>query len=135
MEITDILKRALDLGASDIFVVAGLPLTYKISGRQRREGEPLMPEDTGAVVEAIYALCGRNMARVAAGDADDDFSFAIREMGRFRASVLHQRGSLAVVLRVIRFGLPDPAALSIPEATSSPWRTPSNTSTATARAS
>ena len=115
MEITDILKRALDLGASDIFVVAGLPLTYKISGRQRREGEPLMPEDTGAVVEAIYALCGRNMARVAAGDADDDFSFAIREMGRFRASVLHQRGSLAVVLRVIRFGLPDPAALSIPE--------------------
>ena len=74
MEITDILKRALDLGASDIFVVAGLPLTYKVSGRQRREGEPLMPEDTGAVVEAIYALCGRNMARVAAGDADDDYT-------------------------------------------------------------
>ena len=115
MEVADILKRALELSASDIFVVAGLPLTYKVSGRQCREGDPLKPEDTRSIVEAIYALCGRSAARVAAADADDDFSFAIREMGRFRANVLHQRGSLAVVLRVIRFGLPDPEALSIPD--------------------
>ena len=113
MDITSILQRALQLNASDIFFIAGLPLTYKVSGRQRREGEPLKPEDTRALVEDIYALCGRNPERVAAEDADDDFSFAIREMGRFRANVLHQRGSLAVVLRVIRFGLPDPEALGI----------------------
>lgn len=113
MDITGILQRALQLNASDIFFIAGLPLTYKVSGRQCREGEPLKPEDTRALVADIYALCGRNPQRVAAEDADDDFSFAIREMGRFRANVLHQRGSLAVVLRVIRFGLPDPEALGI----------------------
>lgn len=113
MAMTDILQRALELGASDIFMVAGLPLTYKVSGRQRREGDPLMPEDTRRLVGEIYELSRRDPARVAREDADDDFSFAIREMGRFRANVLHQRGSLAVVLRVIRFGLPDPAALGI----------------------
>ena len=114
MEMDAVLHRAIDVRASDIFIIAGLPLTYKVNGRQLREGEMLTPADTAHLVEGIYALCGRNMDRCAAEDADDDFSFAIPHLGRFRANVLHQRGSLAVVLRVIQFGLPDPQALGIP---------------------
>lgn len=34
---TEILKSAVERGASDIFVVAGLPLTYKVRGEQQRE--------------------------------------------------------------------------------------------------
>ena len=30
MNMTEILKSAVERGASDIFVVAGLPLTYKV---------------------------------------------------------------------------------------------------------
>ena len=41
MQPEEILRRALERGASDIFVIAGLPLTYKINGRQQREGEML----------------------------------------------------------------------------------------------
>lgn len=114
MNITDVLKQALELGASDIFVIAGLPLTYKVNGRQQRVGERLMPESTRDFVEGIYSICGRSPERMEKPDADDDFSFAIPHMGRFRANVLHQRGTLAMVLRVIRFGLPDPNALGIP---------------------
>ena len=90
-QILDVLKQALDVGASDIFVIAGLPLTYKVNGRQQRVGERLMPEGTREFVEGIYSLCGRNPARMEIPDADDDFSFAIPHMGRFRANVLHQR--------------------------------------------
>ena len=114
MEMETVLHRAIEVRASDIFIIAGLPLTYKINGRQLREGEMLTPADTAHLVEGIYALCGRSMSRCAAEDADDDFSFAIQNLGRFRANVLHQRGSLAAVLRVIQFGLPDPTALGIP---------------------
>ena len=114
MEIRQMLKQALDCGASDIFIVAGLPLTYKVNGRQQRVGERLMPGDTEAIIRGIYELSGRAAAALQHADADDDFSFAIPQMGRFRANVLHQRGTLAAVLRVIRFGLPDPAALGIP---------------------
>ena len=114
MNITDVLKQALELGASDIFVIAGLPLTYKVNGRQQRVGERLMPESTRDFVEGIYSICGRSPERMEKPDADDDFSFAIPHMGRFRANVLHQRGTLAMVLWVIRFGLPDPNALGIP---------------------
>lgn len=116
MDITVILKRALELDASDIFIIAGLPVTYKVNGRQQREGTALKPDDTQGAVAALYALCGRRPRSVEALSSDDDFSFAVPGLGRFRASVLHQRGTLAAVLRVIQFGLPDPAVLGIPEA-------------------
>lgn len=114
MQIKDILQQALDRDASDIFIIAGLPLTYKVSGRQQRVGERLTPQDTEQIVRAIYALCDRREDLLERGDVDDDFSFAIPNMGRFRANVLHQRGTLATVLRVIQFGLPDPQKLGIP---------------------
>ena len=59
MEVRQMLQQALDCGASDIFIIAGLPLTYKVNGRQRRCGERLMPADTEAALRAIYALAGR----------------------------------------------------------------------------
>ena len=37
MEMETVLHRAIEVRASDIFIIAGLPLTYKINGRQLRE--------------------------------------------------------------------------------------------------
>ena len=39
---------------------------------------------------------------------DDDFSFSLPGLSRFRVSTYKQRGSLAAVIRVIAFQLPDP---------------------------
>lgn len=115
MEIKSILQEAVQNGTSDLFIVAGLPLTYKVNGRQLRTDKPLMPQDTHTLIYSIYNLCGRSTTRCETEDMDDDFSFSIPELGRFRANVLHQRGSLAAVIRVIRFGLPEPAILGIPD--------------------
>ena len=115
MELTEILRIAVNEGASDVFVVAGLPLTFKINGHQDRRGAVLMPDDTEAVIRALYQQARRDPEQhLNSPSVDDDFSFSMRDLGRFRANVLRQRGSLAAVLRVIRFGLPDPAALGIP---------------------
>ena len=46
---------------------------------------------------------------------DDDFSFAIPGVSRFRASVFRQRGSLAGIIRVVRFELPDAVQLHLPK--------------------
>ena len=109
MLLSDLLKQMIDLKASDIFVVAGLPLTYKASGRQvRMDGEILTPADTRTVVEAIYEIAGRDFKNFASNDnLDEDFSFALPGIGRFRANVFRQRGSMSAVIRVIPFGLPE----------------------------
>ena len=115
MEILNILQQALDKNASDVFIIAGLPLTYKIQGRQERVGERLRPEDTAALINALYRVAKRDYARFESRIGDDDFSFAVANMGRFRANVLRQRGTFAVVVRIIRFGLPRPEEIGIPE--------------------
>ncbi len=115
MDIQDVLVQAMEWSASDIFLVAGLPVTLKCKGHQQRVGEGiLMPEHTQALINQIYRFSGREQTRLAQGK-DDDFSFAVRGMGRFRVNVFRQRGSMAAVIRLIRFGLPDPEQLNIPE--------------------
>ena len=46
MGIQEYLQEATGKGASDLFIVAGLPLTYKINRKMIRMGDRLMPEDT-----------------------------------------------------------------------------------------
>ena len=117
MELTPLLKRMLDEKASDIFVVAGQPLTFASSGRFMRLGDQsLMPSDTREVVKSIYELAHRDFSLMSDNvNHDEDFSFAIPGVGRFRANVFRQRGSMSSVIRVIPFGLPDPAEYEIPD--------------------
>ena len=115
MEILEILHQAIDAGAADVFLVAGLPVTFKCGGHQQRlESGMLMPDEIRRLINAVYEISGRERSNLERG-ADDDFSFAVPQLGRFRANVFRQRGSLAAVLRVIRFGLPDPVKLGIPD--------------------
>lgn len=114
MEIQQILERAIKMDASDIFLVAGLPVTYKCHGRQIREEERLLPDGIHALVEQIYDISERDRKTLEQG-SDDDFALSIFDLGRFRVNVFRQRGSRAAVIRVIRFGLPDPQKLGIGE--------------------
>ena len=102
-----ILQDATEAGASDIFIVAGV-LFHK--------GERLMPDSTEAFIRQIYELTHTHPIDDFLKNGDDDFSFAIRGLSRFRVSTYKQRGSLAAVIRVITFELPNPAELGIPDA-------------------
>lgn len=111
-----ILEKATQAHASDIFIVAGLPLSYKVNGILHSEGDRLMPADTETMIREIFALAGSRPIQRFLDCGDDDFSFAIPGLSRFRVSTYKQRGSLAAVIRVIAFELPNPADLGIPNA-------------------
>ncbi len=115
MMLQDILKEATIRGASDIFIIAGLPVTYKVKGTQERmEGGIMKPTEIDPVIDEIYVAARRQKTILDQG-LDDDFSFSIPELGRFRVNVFRQRGSLSAVIRVIKFGIPDYRELGIPE--------------------
>ena len=120
MQIEKILQKAIEMDAADIFIIAGLPVTFKCDGRQIRLpgiGElpdRMFPDNIASLVDEIYIVSKRDRTNLEAG-IDDDFSFSLSKLGRFRVNVFRQRGSLAAVIRVIHFGLPDPAKLGIPE--------------------
>ncbi len=115
MTIQEILRLGIEQGASDIFLIAGLPVTFKCHGSQvRLNSDILKPDALGVLVDQIYEAGRRERTNLERRE-DDDFSISIRDLGRFRVNVFRQRGSLAAVIRVIRFGLPDPEELGIPE--------------------
>ena len=115
MVLTDILTRAVEQSASDILLIAGLPVAYKVHGLIQREGERLLPADTAALTEELYHLAGERSSAKLHETGDDDFSFAMPGLSRFRVNALKQRGSLGLVIRVVSFTLPDRTAMGIPD--------------------
>lgn len=116
METVDLLKQMADLNASDIFIVAGRPLSARMEGVIREQNEErLLPDDTFKIIKDIYYLAGERDITMLLDSGDDDFSFALPGISRFRVSAYKQRGSLAAVVRVITFHLPKPESLGIPD--------------------
>ena len=114
-ELMEYLQQAVDRGASDLFLVAGGPVSVKEDGRLVPLGEEkLMPQDSQRLLAAIYERAGRSMVPFRE-KGDDDFSFAVPGLARFRVNAYRQRGSLAAVVRVVAFSIPDYRALHIPE--------------------
>ena len=113
--IPEFLAEAANRRVSDIFIIAGRPLAEKIDGHLLDRGDRLMPDQTENLLRTIYGLAeNRDISRLME-TGDDDFSFSSPGVSRFRVNAYKQRGSLAAVIRVIAFRLPDPAELSIPE--------------------
>lgn len=113
-DLKSLLQAATQAKASDIFIIAGLPLSYKVHGEIHSDGERLMPGDTELLVRGIYTLAGQRPIDHFLENGDDDFSFAIPGLSRYRVSTYKQRGSLAAVIRIISFELPNPSELGIP---------------------
>ncbi len=117
MSLVALLRSAVEQQVSDIYIIAGLPASFRLHGQILRTGaERLMPKDTQALVEEIYALTEGRSMQTLLDTGDDDFSFSIKGLSRFRVSAFLQRGSLSAVIRVIQFSLPDYRQLHIPDA-------------------
>ncbi|MDR2908622.1 MAG: PilT/PilU family type 4a pilus ATPase [Oscillospiraceae bacterium] len=116
MEVLDLLKDAVSRDASDLFLIAGLPVIFKINGQMVRVGEEKQTSSSIAQrIHGVYMLAGdRDLAKTAE-TGDDDFSFALPGISRFRVNVYRQRGTLAAVIRIITFDLPEPDSIGIPE--------------------
>ncbi|MDD5823997.1 MAG: type IV pilus twitching motility protein PilT [Firmicutes bacterium] len=116
MDLNEILKYAVDHKASDVFIVAGRPISMRINGAiERMNEERVMPDVTTSLLSEIYASSHDRDINKLDEDGDDDFSFSIPGLSRFRVSAYKQRGTLSAVIRVITFTLPDSKELHIPD--------------------
>lgn len=75
MNIVEMLSEAVRQKAADIFLIPGMPFSYKISGRIESIGEnKIFPEEMDKIIAQIYEIAGnRSMERVLL-HGDDDFS-------------------------------------------------------------
>ena len=111
----ELLRDAMQHEGSDVFIIPFSPVSTKVNGKMVAitEEKVTLPE-IQTLIDRAYELANRNRRNLEQ-DGDDDFSFAIRDVSRFRCNIYRQRGTLAAVFRVVAFGLPDPQKRHIPD--------------------
>ena len=108
------LKTAVEHEASDVFFVAGKAVCEKLEGHICPMSDVrLMPDDTERIIREMYKLAERSMEQYLAR-GDDDFSFAMPGLARFRVNAYRQRGSMGAVIRLVSFDIPDWQEWGIP---------------------
>ena len=114
LELLDYLRFAVEAKASDLFIVAGGPVCVKLEKRMTPVGgERVFPQETERLIMALYQQAQRSPDRFLSR-GDDDFSFSVGGLARFRVNTYRQRGSLAAVVRIVAFDIPSWEELSIP---------------------
>ena len=114
-QLEEILRKALQYHGSDVFVVPGSQIMTKANGKMIPiTEEKALPNDIAVLVDRAYELARRDRDTLH-DEGDDDFSFAVRDLSRFRCNTYRQRGSLAMTCRVVAFGIPNPKEKNIPD--------------------
>lgn len=110
-----LLQKAVNAGARDVHIKCGQPPGARVHGELvffRLEG--IKPEDTEAVARHVISdpAVRENLAEL----REYDSSYMVPSVGRFRVNVYRQRGSLALVMRVIPTQVPTLDELGAPAA-------------------
>ncbi|MDD4780367.1 MAG: PilT/PilU family type 4a pilus ATPase [Tissierellia bacterium] len=115
MRIRNILNIAIENKASDIFIIAGRPISYKVMGDIISYNNILLTvKDTYEIIKDTFEIANKDDFNILSSEGEIDFSFSVSQLGRFRVSAYLQRNSYAAVIRVVFFNLPNPIELGIP---------------------
>lgn len=114
MNIDEILKIAIEMDASDIHLKVGSYPQFRIHGvlTVLAQLPRLTAKDTEELANQMMGDFQRTKLKE---DLDLDLAYSLSGFGRFRGSIFHQRGSLAIAIRIIPFEVRSIQDLLLPD--------------------
>jgi len=113
MKLADILHTAHEHKASDIHIIPGHPPMMRVNTVMTPMDYPLL---TPASVKAMLEeMVNPQQLKRFEEEQDLDFSYAVKELGRYRVNAHMQRGSIGLAMRAIKSKVPPLEALNLPE--------------------
>ncbi|MFI5056422.1 MAG: type IV pilus twitching motility protein PilT, partial [Actinomycetota bacterium] len=107
------LEELVKGNGSDLHVKVGSPPMLRLPyGLDRLDRDPLSPLETQAIADGIIP---EDRKPIFKERGEVDFAYSVANVGRFRANVFRQRGSISMVLRKLRFGGPSFEEIGLPE--------------------
>ena len=107
-----VLAMAAQQGASDLLLVAGAPIALRVDGRLTLAGGPaLEPEEASGL---LLPLLSTRQHQELQRNKSVDFCFQRDGLGRFRANLHYQRGTLAGSIRLLPARIPSLESLHLP---------------------
>ena len=99
MDVTDLLARAVDAGASDLHLAAGEVPMLRVDGELRRLALPAVT--TAALSDALTPLLDEGHRRQWRQGDELDLALELASLGRFRLNLFRQLNGLAAAFRLI----------------------------------
>jgi twitching motility protein PilT len=95
-----LLKKAVQMKASDLHIKAGNPPVVRVDGTLKAmpAEQKLTPEDTSSIATAVLKEALREQFK---RNREIDTSYSVKGLGRFRCNCYVQRGTIVIVFRVI----------------------------------
>ena len=113
MDIFELLRKTSDLKGTDLHLTVNLPPMIRIDSVLHPLGDQILtPEDTAAMASQILP---KTQETIFKSQLNADFSFGVPGLGRFRANVYLQRGSVALAIRRLPFDVPSSEELGLPK--------------------
>ena len=112
----EVLRYAVERGASDILMTDGSGVTLRLQGGLVTAAEPVLKDET--IRSLVAPLLTDGYRKELENNLTVDFGFVRRGIGRFRANLHFQRGTLGVALRVLPQEVPTVESLGLPTALS-----------------
>ena len=112
MELTELLAKMVDEGASDLFVSVGAPPLMKIEGKLSPIGaEKITPPTAHALA---YSVMDDEQQKTFESTLELNMALDLPRVGRFRVNAYRQRGEPALVVRFVKSEIPDIESLGLP---------------------
>jgi twitching motility protein PilT len=111
--LSELLKRMVDTGGSDLHITTNSPPRIRINGELRplEDLAVLGPADTKQLAYSILTDAQKHRFEE---NLELDFSFGIKNIARFRGNLFNQRGAVGGVFRVIPFEIKTFEQLQLP---------------------
>ncbi len=109
--INDVIEKAQTLGASDIHVVSGLPLKYRVDGRiESLFPEVLTPEDCEAYARELAGGKYEQIKEIGELDMALTFPCGVRT----RINLFRQQNAVSAAIRLLKDRIPELDTLGLP---------------------
>ena len=106
------LKLMVDRSASDLFLTTGAAPSIKVDGVVYALDAPKLA--VGEVKDIAERIMTAQQRKQFETSMECNFSWSCKNLGRYRINVYHQRGEVAMVMRMINSQVPDFSALGLP---------------------
>lgn len=114
MDIDSILKKAVEMGVSDVHIKAGRQPAVRYNGDiETLEGFDVITPEVGMRMAA--SIMPAAVKPEFKEHKEADFAYGIKGLARFRVNAFIQRGLIGMVMRVIPESIPDIDSLHLPE--------------------
>jgi twitching motility protein PilT len=111
--VNDLLIKAAEMNASDLHLTVGVPPKVRVFGSLVDAGPDILKPDD--IQTLAYSILPPAQIPKFEENGELDFSYAIPGIGRYRANVFHQRGSLGATIRLVGNEIPSPEKLGLPQ--------------------